>query len=306
MNEYPNIRKQRVCDDFAKAADSYDAAAVVQHAICERALERVDMLKLQPGVILDVGTATGRSLRGLASRFPDSSMIACDLALPMLLHCRRHQDVKYADRLVCNDAEQLPFASGSVDLVFSASTFQWCTDLPRVLSECMRVLRVDGVLIFSTFGPDTLQQLRSSFAKVDGFQHVHEFIDMHHIGDMLLAAGFADPVVDMETIDIQYSSLRQLLQDLKDTGSRGKFDAAQSTPAGLMGKQKYQSLVQAYEEYRQENGLLPASYEVIYGYARRPAEDTPEAAGTREVKVPVSRIGRLGPVTGSNGDPKTE
>ena len=307
MDEHPNIKKQRVCDDFAKAANSYDAAAVVQHAVCERTLERVDMLKLQPGAILDVGAATGRGLKGLASRFPESSMIACDLALPMLLQCRRHQDVKYADRLVCTDAEQLPFANGSVDLVFSASTFQWCTDLPRVLLECVRVLRVNGVLIFSTFGPDTLLQLRCSFAKVDGFQHVHEFIDMHHIGDMLLAANFADPVVDMEIINVQYQSLRQLLQDLKDTGSRGKFDSAQSIPAGLMGKQKYQSLVRAYEEYRQEDGLLPASYEVIYGYARKPAADpAPEAAGKKEVRVPVSRIKRFDPVTGLNGSTKTE
>ena len=295
MNESQDIKKDRVGEDFAKAAGSYDAAAVVQNAVCERTLERVDMLKLQPSIVLDVGTATGRSLKGLASRFLESTMIACDLALPMLLHCRQHHAAGRSGWLVCSDAEQLPFEEGCVDLVFSTSTFQWCEDLPRALSECRRVLREDGVLVFSTFGPDTLLQLRHSFAKVDEFQHVHEFIDMHHIGDMMMEAGFADPVVDMEIIDIQYQSVRQLLQDLKDTGSRGKFGSARAKPAGLMGKRKYRSLVRAYEEYRQENGLLPASYEVIYGYARKPAGHETRSSGNREVKVPVSGIGRFKP-----------
>ena len=306
MSEYPDIEKHRVCEDLAQAADRYDAAAVVQHAVCERALERVDMLELQPGFILDVGSATGRGLKGLASRYPDSEMIACDLALPMLQYCREHHAAWYTEQLVCSDAEQLPFAQESVDLVFSTSTFQWCADLPRALSECRRILRADGVLVFSTFGPDTLLQLRRSFAKVDDFQHVHEFIDMHHIGDMMVEAGFADPVVDMEMIEIQYQSVRQLLQDLKDTGSRGKFASGRSKPTGLMGKEKYRSLVQAYEGYRRENGLLPASYEVIYGYARKPADHESEDAGRKEVRVPISGIGRHKPVTGLHGATKIE
>ncbi|MCY3803177.1 MAG: malonyl-ACP O-methyltransferase BioC [Gammaproteobacteria bacterium] len=290
MSEHADIKKQRVRDDFSKAVASYDTAAVLQHEVCERTLERVDMLKLQPRRVLDVGTATGRSLKGLASRFPNSSMVACDLALPMLLWCRRHHDAEYTNALVCNDAEQLPFADGSVDLVFSSSTFQWCVNLPQVFSECMRVLRIDGVLIFSTFGPDTLHQLRDSFARLDDYRHVHEFVDMHHIGDMLLAEQFTDPVVDMEMIDIQYQSLLQLLQDLKNTGSRGKFGSAHVTPTGLMGRQKYRSLVQAYEEYRQDNGMLPASYEVIYGYARKSAKPVSEAADDNEVRIPVDHL----------------
>ena len=290
MNKPADRRKQRVRDDFAKAADSYDAAAVLQHEVCDRTLERVDMIKLQPRVVLDIGTATGRGLKGLARRFPDSEMVACDLAWSMLSWCRQHQDARMTQALACCDAEQLPFAGESVDLVFSSSTFQWCEDLPRVFSECMRVLRTDGVLIFSTFGPDTLHQLRESFAKLDEWPHVHEFIDMHYIGDMLLAQNFTDPVVDMEVIDIQYQSLSQLLDDLKNTGSRGKFSPPRPTASGLMGKQKYRALVQAYEEYRQENGTLPASYEVIYGYARKAHSPAFTADDNREVHVPVSHL----------------
>ena len=286
------INKQHVRDDFSNAASSYDAAAIVQHEICERTLERVDMLKLQPRSILDIGTGTGRSLHGLKSRFADSLITACDFALPMLNQCHQQLDDSHAVNLVCSDAERLPYADESFNLVFSTSTFQWCTDLNQVLSECRRVLCSDGVLIFSTFGPDTLLQLRNSWAQVDDFDHVHEFIDMHHIGDLLLATQFSDPVVDMEMIDIQYSSFRQLLQDLKDTGSRGKFkytDLPRSS--GLMSKQKYLRLQQAYETYRQENGLLPASYEVIYGYARKGAFE--QASGkSEEITVPFSDIKR--------------
>lgn len=280
------INKQRLRDDFSRAAGSYDAAAVVQHAICDRVLERLEELKLQPRLVLDIGVGTGRSLKGLQSRFPDSAIIACDIALPMLMQCRR----EHADMLVCSDAGRLPFVNASIDLIFSTSTFQWCADLNMVLSECGRVLSSGGTLIFSTFGPDTLWQLRNSWTQVDDLDHVHDFIDMHHIGDALLEAQFSNPVVDMEVITVQYQSLRRLLQDLKDTGSRGKLDASTSkTAAGLTSKEKYQSLVKAYEQYRQENGLLPASYEVIYGYARK------SATGKRlkhEVTIPVASIKR--------------
>ena len=290
MSEYPDIKKHRVCDDFARAAQSYDEAAVVQYEVCERALQRVDMLELKPASVLDVGCGTGRCLPGLASRFPHSLLLACDLAMPMLLQCRRQLAGSGPEHLVCCDAEQMPFAEASVDLLFSTSTFQWCVDLPRVLAECGRVLRTGGVLVFTTFGPDTLLQLRRSFARVDDFPHVHEFIDMHHIGDMMVEAGFADPVVDMEMIDIQYPSVQLLLRDLKATGSQAKFADSRSTPAGLMGKQKFHSLLDAYEAYRQENGLLPASYEVIYGYARKPDDQVFTAARSGEVRVPVSGI----------------
>lgn len=283
------INKQRIRDDFSQAANSYDAAAIVQHEICDRTLERVDMLKLQPATILDIGTGTGRSLLGLRSRFPASSIFACDIALPMLHQCRENLVIKDARRLICNDAELLPIADESIDLIFSTSTFQWCADLNQVLSECKRVLCLNGALIFSTFGPDTLLQLRNSWAQVDDRQHVHDFMDMHHIGDMMLAMQLLDPVVDMQIIDIHYQSLRQLLQDLKDTGSRGKFTTSESNKSpGLMSKEKYQRLVQAYEEYR-EDGSLPVSYEVIYGYARKSA-NIQKAGKDNEVRIPVSSI----------------
>ena len=272
------LNKHQIREDFSKAAKTYDAAAVVQDEICRRALERLQMLKLQADVILDIGSGTGTSLNGLQTLFPSSRIIASDIALPML-----QQNQKFLS--ICNDAECSAIKNASVDLIFSTSTFQWCEDLPRVLAECSRILKKDGALLFTTFGPDTLKELRQSWAQVDQFDHVHNFIDMHHIGDMLLSLHYLDPVVDREMIIIEYE---KLLRDLKATGSRSKFKTrAESALLGLTGKDKFQRVVTAYERFRQKNGLLPASYEVIYGYARK---SSLQAAKDGEIKIPVDNI----------------
>ena len=280
------LNKRRIQTDFSNAVNSYDAAAIVQQEICTRALERLQMLKLQPSTILDIGSGTGKSVRGLQAHFPNGHVIASDISIPMLLHTNEKQTAS----TICCDAEQLSINDKSIDLIFSTSTFQWCEDLNQVFKECSRVLRDEGILVFTTFGPDTLKELRQSWAQVDDQNHVHGFIDMHHIGDLLLANQYSDPVVDMEMITLEYQHTRQLLQDLKNTGSRGKFVSGDSRfTSGLMGKNKFQKFESAYESYRQENGLLPASYEVIYGYARKEAFDKDEKSN-REVRIPINQI----------------
>lgn len=275
------LDKQRIREDFSNAAATYDAAAVVQEEICARALERLQMLKLQADTILDIGSGTGISARGLRILFPNSKIIASDFALPML-----QQNQNFLS--VCSDAEHLAIKSASIDLVFSTSTFQWCEDLAQVFSECMRVLKNDGVLVFTTFGPDTLMELRQSWAQVDSYDHVHNFIDMHHIGDMLLAQQYANPVVDREMIVIEYQKFRQLLHDLKATGSRGKFVVQNGKSlTGLTGKAKFRQLEVAYERSRHEDGMLPASYEVIYGYARKAHS---QGSKRVEIRIPVDNI----------------
>ncbi len=285
------LNKQRISKDFSKAADTYDAAAIVQQEICDRALERLQMLKLEPSTILDIGSGTGRSVRGLQAQFPNSHVIASDVAMPMLLHTNQMQPpLQQTASIICCEAEHLPVKDESVDLVFSTSTFQWCEDLNQVFIECARILKQDGALVFTTFGPDTLKELRQSWAQVDQHDHVHWFIDMHHIGDLLLANHYADPVVDMEIITIEYKQARQLLRDLKDTGSRGKFGIEEDNFSnGLMGKKKFQQFEAAYEHHRQQNGLLPASYEVIYGYARKLSTNKDKMV-VSEVRIPINQI----------------
>ena len=285
------FNKGRISKDFSKAADTYDAAAIVQQEICDRALERLQMLKLTPATILDIGTGTGKSVRGLQVQFPDSYVIASDFAVPMLLQMNQNQpSFQQAVSLICCDAEDLSIKDASIDLIFSTSTFQWCENLNKIFAECSRILKPDGALVFTTFGPDTLKELRQSWAQVDQNIHVHSFIDMHHIGDLLVANHYADPVVDMEVITLEYQRVRQLLRDLKDTGSRGKFGVADSSASiGLMGKGKYHKFEAAYEKQRQKNGLLPASYEVIYGYARKlPANKDKKSSS--DVHIPINQI----------------
>jgi malonyl-CoA O-methyltransferase len=285
------LNKQLISKDFSNAADTYDSAAMVQQEICDRAVERLQMLKVAPETILDIGSGTGKSIRGLHNLFPKAHTISSDISLTMLKQLEQIQPPlqPFASTLCC-DAEHLSISDESVDLVFSTSTFQWCDDLQQVLVECQRILRPDGVLVFTTFGPDTLKELRLSWAQVDHGIHVHQFMDMHHIGDLLLASGYGDPVVDMEVITVEYQKTRQLLQDLKATGSRGKF-GGEGISNGLMGKDKFRKFEAAYEQYRQKNGLLPASYEVIYGYARKiPVKDKQQSSSATEIHIPVSQV----------------
>lgn len=285
------INKRRVSKDFSNAAETYDAAAVVQHEICNRALERLLMLKLNPSTILDIGSGTGRSVRGLHEQFPNSHVIASDISQPMLLQTQKNMSSSQQNNsAMCCDAEYLSLRDESVDLIFSTSTFQWCEDLQQVFTECARILKTDGVLVFTSFGPDTLKELRHSWAQIDEQNHVHSFIDMHHIGDLLLANNYVDPVVDMEVITLEYQEARQLLYDLKNTGSRGKFEHTSDEPStGMTGKDKYRQFETAYETYRQKNGLLPASYEVIYGYARKSSKNKRSTSNT-EIFIPADQI----------------
>ncbi len=285
------LNKELISKDFSNAADTYDAAAIVQQEICNRAVERLQMLKLEPETILDIGSGTGKSTRGLQKQYPSAHVISSDVALPMLEQLKQRQPpLQQAASTLCCDAEKISIKDESLDLVFSTSTFQWCEELQQVFAECWRILKPNGVLVFTTFGPDTLKELRQSWALVDQQIHVHSFMDMHHVGDLLLASLYSDPVVDMEVITIEYQDSRQLLRDLKATGSRGKF-SGETGVDGLMGKRKFQKFEQAYEQFRQKNGLLPASYEVIYGYARKSQSNINRTNSDQsEILIPIDEI----------------
>jgi malonyl-CoA O-methyltransferase len=168
---------------------------------------------------------------------------------------------------VCADVERLPLKSSSVDLIWSNVTLQWAADLPNTLKELRRVLRPGGLLMFSTFGPDTLRELRAAFAAADGRSHVNRFIDMHDIGDMLMHARMADPVMDMEQITMTYGTVRDLMRDLKAIGAH---NVTAGRPRGLVGRRSLAAVEQRYEALRRD-GVLPATYEVVYGHAWAPA-----------------------------------
>ena len=268
MNEF-EIDKREVRRAFSRAAADYDAAAVLQREVCARMLERLEYIKLQPERILDVGSGTGWGTRRLTQRYPSAQLIALDIASGMLQAARGHSG--WWQKLfggakqiqVCGDMEALPVAANSLDMVWSNLAVQWCNDLPTTFVELKRVLKVDGLLMFSTFGPDTLKELRQAFNGVDQHNHLNRFTDMHDIGDMLVHSGFAEPVMDMEYITMTYDDVRGVLQDLKAIGAH---NATAGRARGLMGRNAWTRLVENYERLR-SNGKLPATFEVVYGHA---------------------------------------
>jgi malonyl-CoA O-methyltransferase len=263
---------------FDRAAASYDAHAVLQREVCERLLARLDYMAVQPQRVLDVGAGTGYGLAHLHARYPGSELCALDIAPAMLAAARarlpqppwaRRVLSRFASRgvpaahLVCADMARLPLAADSHDLVWSSLALQWARDLESTFKGFHRVLAPGGLLIFATFGPDTLKELRAVFAEVDDAPHVNHFIDLHDIGDMLIHAGFANPVMEMEMLTLTYGDLRSLMRDLKGIGAH---NAAFGRPRGLLGKAAWARLENAYASRRLE-GRLPATFEVIYGHA---------------------------------------
>jgi len=268
MNEF-EIDKKAVRRSFSKAALQYDAAAVMQREVCERMMQRLDYIKLNPSEVLDIGSGTGWGTRQLGERYPAAQIVALDMAMGMLQASRGTLSwwsklfAGNAKQFVCADMEALPLKSHSMQMVWSNLAVQWCNDLPATLIELQRVLKVDGLLMFSTFGPDTLKEIRSAFKGVDGYTHSSRFADMHDIGDMLVAAGFADPVMDMEYITLTYNDVKAVMQDLRSIGAH---NATAGRASGLMGKKAWGRVLENYEKLRRD-GKLPATFEVIYGHA---------------------------------------
>ncbi len=257
--------KKNIRQHFERAAQTYDAAAVLQREIAKRMGERLDYIKLQPKVVLDAGCGTGFITQDLLKRYPKSQIIALDLALNMARKTKKEQGSWLRKpKAICADAEQLPLKAETMDLVVSNLMIQWSNDLNKTFAGFHSVLAPNGLLLFSTFGPDTLKEMRESWASVDNTPHTSAFVDMHEIGDALLKAGFINPVTDMELITMTYSNVRQLMKDIKQIGA-SNTDSARSK--GLMGKQKLKDFEQAYEQFKTEDGLYPASWEVIYGHA---------------------------------------
>ena len=249
---------------FDGAAASYDQAAVLQREIGRRMLERLDFIRLAPERVVDLGAGTGEQTAALRQRFRKARVFALDLAPGMLRRARGRGTWLRPLPVICADAQTLPLADHSVDLLYSNAAFHWCDDLGALFKECQRVLRPGGLLMFSTFGPDTLRELRESWSDADGYRHVNRFVDMHDIGDALVSAWFADPVMDMEYFNLTYATPADVVRDLRALGSQ---TVQGGRPRGLTGRGRWQCMTAAYERYRDADGRLPATCEVVYGHA---------------------------------------
>jgi malonyl-CoA O-methyltransferase len=272
MREVAVPDKRAVRRSFERAAATYDRNAVLHREVAARLIEHLDPIKIAPARVVDLGCGTGGAFHALGERFPRAELIGIDIARPMLLRAAdrspwwRRAFAAQPRRLVCADAERLPLASSSSQLLFSNLLLQWCAPEP-VFAEAARVLAVGGLFMFSTFGPDTLAELRAAFAAADGAPHVHSFVDMHDLGDALVHAGFADPVMEMERITLEYSSVEAIARDLRSVGAGNALGAR---PRGLMGRARWKRAAGDYERHR-HGGILPATYEVVYGHAWKTA-----------------------------------
>ena len=251
---------------FEHAAATYDAAAVLQREVGRRLFEHLDPIVIEPRRIVDLGCGTGEALAPMGKRYPNAELIGVDFAHAMLARARgrtgwlRRTFGSGAPRLVCADAERLPLAHGSVDFVFSNLALQWCAP-QAAFAEAARVLPPGGLFMFSTLGPDTLKELRAAFG--DGVAHVHPFMDMHDLGDALVHAGFADPVMEMEVITLEYSRVDDLARDLKASGAH---NALPHRAHGLTTPRRWKRMVERYEAHRRGDAL-PATFEIVYGHA---------------------------------------
>jgi len=256
-----HLSSQDVARSFSQAAKTYDAAAFFQRIAGERLFERLDYFKLEPKNIVDLGCGTGVFTRELSQRFPQAKTTGVDIAEGMIAWCKQKSQ---SEEYVCADAVSLPFEDNSVDLIFSNLSIQWVEDLEKLFVELNRVLKPEGLLLFTTLGPDTLKELKQSFSEVDQYQHVNDFIDMHHVGDAMLQAKMLDPVVDAEPVVISYDKATELMRDLKDIGAHN-IDRRRNS--GLMSPKKLRAVEKAYRQFALDDGQLPATYELVYGHA---------------------------------------
>ena len=276
MADVFEIDKSRVRQAFGQAAMQYDAHAVLQAQIREEMLSRLDLVSLKPESILDAGCGTGLGSVALRKRYPNAQILSMDFALPMLKATQQHLRTSNLleqitslfkpkkQHLLCADIEALPLADQTQQLIWSNVAIQWCNQLDQVFEHFYRVLQPEGLLMFSTFGPDTLKELRAAMPH----QHtsVSRFIDMHDIGDALVRAGFQAPVLDVERYTLTYDSVPDVMRDLKNIGAN---NATAGRAKGLKGRGFMRALAENYAQFQQADGKFPATFEVVYGHAWR-------------------------------------
>ena len=287
-----SLDRRAVAQAFDRASASYDAAAALQERVRIELLDRIAELKAQPQNILDLGAGTGHASRALKRRYPKSLVVAADIAPGMLVRARQQSRWLRRFERVRADAYSLPFRDGCFDLVFSNLMLQWCDDLDVVFAELARVLKPGGLLLFSTFGPGTLAELREAWGASDApGNHVNHFFDAQALGSALMHAGLAEPVLDVDRIVTGYPDVMQLMRELKAIGAH---NVTQGRARGLTGRQRLAAMTRAYETLRRD-GKLPATWEVIHASAWGGVRREPGNEGlAREALISPSAIRRRG------------
>ena len=270
LGSMSSLERAAVRRFFDRASGHYGDAAVLQAQVREELLDRLRLIAVEPEVVVDLGSGPGMAARALAKAFPRAEVIAADIAPGMLRAARRHAGLLRTFHRVAADACRIPLKSGSVGLVFSNLMLQWCESQDRVFEEVQRILKPGGFFAFSTFGPQTLWELRAAWAAVDANPHVHDFVDIHDLGSALSRAGFQEPVLDIDRVIRRYHDPGVLMRELQSIGAR---NASSARARGLTGRDKFRRMLAAYDaESPRGNAGDPAysvsaTFEIIYGAA---------------------------------------
>lgn len=289
MNETDyELRIDEVRRVFDRAAGSYDAAAVVQREIGNRLLDRLDYLRIEPALVVDLGTGTGLALDQLRARYPSARIVGIDISERMLRRARTRGRWFRRPLLLAANAVALPLADNSVDLIYSNLMLPWCSQPDDVWREVSRVLRPGGALLCTTFGPDTLLELRMALSALDPSGiHIHAFIDMHDIGDALLRHRITESVMDAEKLEISYASVGELIRELRRTGASNITAGRRRGPHRRL---TVESIAHQYPGGR-DKGRITATVEVVYGHGWA-AQDKPQRVSSGEIRVDVNSLTR--------------
>lgn len=289
MNDTFHLDRNQVRRAFSRAASRYEQHDALQREVGNRLREHLDFFDQPVHRVLDLGAGTGLGTLQLLQRYPQAQLVAADLAQPMLQQARHHagwRGRRFAR--VAADAGQLPFADASFDVLYSNLCIQWLEAPQTLFAELLRVLRPGGFLLLTSFGPDTLRELRQAWAHADDrHPHVSRFLDMHDLGDAALLAGLRDPVLSSEALQMTYPDVAALLRELKGLGAT---NADQSRQRGLTGKSRYQRMLQAYPQ--QADGRIGSSWEIItlHGHAPREGEARRTPQGGQEASFSVEAL----------------
>ncbi len=281
------LDETQIARRFNKAANTYDSVAVLQQRVGKSLLERLQGIRCQPQTILDLGCGTGYCEAFLKKLYPTAKIIGLDKSNGMLTQAKEKKHQLTDIHWVGGCAENLPFSDHSFELVYSNLMLHWSNDFTKSLKEIRRILKPEGLLLFSMVGPDSLQELRNCWRAIDNQLHVHVFVDMHDLGDNLLHTPFVDPVMDVEYFTLLYSEALDLMKELKKLGVQ---NIAKNRQRGLTSKGTLKKLIQAYEYFRSPEGKLPATWEIIYGHAWAAKKKLEKQNDFSEIKIPLSSI----------------
>jgi malonyl-CoA O-methyltransferase len=305
----PAYDSRRLRKIFDRRAATFNDVAFLPREIAQRMRERLDYIKVNPAQVLDAGCGAGDDLPALRERFPEAPVFGTDLSRAMLARAVQHDatDTSWrrflpaslgkalgsrGPRFAQADFSALPFASGAFEFIWSNLALHWHSRPDLVFPEWQRVLKVNGLLMFSTLGPDTLKELRGAYAEIEvahgvnTHKHVIDFVDMHDLGDMLVESGFEIPVMDQETLTITYKSPESLLADVRRWGA---YPFQREASPGVASRRMQKALLAALEARRRADGTIPLTFEVIYGHAWKAVPRmTPEGHGI----VRIEDIGR--------------